>query len=271
MAKLIAKGTTCPQALSRTLTLCRRDFGRHYDEWQASYPGFKERLPDDQRNRLKALGRTLWRFDLRFRWAIGVTALEFDDRIVTKASTGPTRQGYFLLMRLVDLWFSLDLAFDLYKALLVPARIAHPSLLASVRRDAAGRLRPLRAAEQTAAQILRDRLRQADKRARFVTYLRDLAAEVQDTMAGQLSAEASHLVERRKGLEAHHLLAIAQAIRNRYVHGGETASTKGFPAQEKAPMLRLLTGTAQVACLALATAGAEELCRQLRRQVGIRR
>ncbi len=66
------------------------------------------------------------------------------------------------------------------------------------------------------------------------------------------------------------MLGVAQAIRNRYVHGGETASTGAMPAQEKLPVLRLLTGTAQVTCLALATAAGEELVRQLRRQVGIR-
>ncbi len=93
MARLTAKGTTCPQALQKTLTLCRRDFQKRYDDWQETYDGFKERVPESQRSRLKALGGTLWRFDLRYRWATGVTALEFDDRIVTKASTGATRRG----------------------------------------------------------------------------------------------------------------------------------------------------------------------------------
>jgi hypothetical protein len=271
MARLTAKGTTCPQALRRTLTLCRRDFQEHYDAWQEAYPQFKEHLGDRERGRLKLLGRTLWRFDLRFRWAVGVTALEFDDRIVTKATTGPTRQGYFLLMRLVDLWFSLDLAFDMYRALLVPARVKHPSVLTAVRHDAAKRLRPLRAAEQAAAQTLKPRMKDAEKRARFVRYLVDLADEAHDTTAGRWTGEAAEAVAQRKRVEAHGWLAVAQTLRNRYVHGGETASTKGFPAQEKVPVLRLLTGVAQVAALALATAGAEELLRQLRRQVGIRR
>ena len=75
-------------------------------------------------------------------------------------------------------------------------------------------------------------------------------------------------MERQKGVATHHLLGVAQAIRNRYVHGGETASTRTFAAQEKAPILRLLTGTVQVVSLAMATTAADELHRQLRKQVG---
>jgi len=270
MAKLTAKGATCPQALQKTLALCRRDFAQRHAAWQESWAGFKDRVREPQRARLKALGGTLWRFDLRFRWATGATALEFDDRIVTQASTGPTRQGYWLLMRLVDLWFSLDLAFDAYQRLFVPNHVDHPSVLETVRRDAGKRLRVLRTVEQAAQQGLNERLLLDEKRARCVGYLQALAQASGDTAAGTWTCEASGLIERRKRLEAHHLLALGQALRNRYVHGGETASTKGFPAQEKVPLLRLLTGTAQVACLALGTAATDELLKQLKRHVGIR-
>lgn len=270
MARLKAKGTTCPQVLQGTVSRLVREFEQRYDAWQATYPNFKERLAPPQRARLKHLGGTLWRFDLRFRWAIGITSLEFDDRIVTKAATAPTRQGYFLLMRLVDLWFSLDLAFDMYRALLVPKHIAHPSVLQTLQRDGAKGLRAVKAAEQAAVQVLKRHLPTGEKRARFVGYLQTLAEDCGEGLACRFTAEAASLLERAKRLETHHLLGIAHAIRNRYVHGGETASTGTFPAQEKAPILRLLTGTAQVACLALANAAADEIVKQLRRQVGIR-
>lgn len=270
MAKLTAKGATCPQPLQKTLTLCRREFEQQHAEWQETWQGFKDRVHDPQRARLKALGGTLWRFDLRFRWAIGLTSLEFDDRIITQASTGPTRQGYWLLMRLVDLWFSLDLAFAAYQQLFGSNHVDHPSVLEAVRRDDGKRLRVLRAVEQVALQSFKRLLTHKDKRARCVGYLEALAEDSGATTAGAWTRDLAGLIACRKRVEARHLLAVAQAIRNRYVHGGETASTKGFPAQEKAPLLRLLTGTAQVTCLALATAASAELLKQLRRQVGIR-
>jgi hypothetical protein len=270
MAKLTAKGSTCPQSLQKTLTLCRRDYQKRYDEWQQTWLGFKDRIHEPQRARLKALGATLWRFDLRFRWAIGVTSLEFDDRIVTQASTGATRQGYWLLMRLVDLWFSVDLAFALYEPVLVSNHVSHPSVLETVRRHLRKRLRVLRSAEQVGQQTLKQRFLRAPQRERFVSYLEDLARDSGDTVAGAWTGELAGCVHHQRPVEAHLLLAAAQAIRNRYVHGGETASTRGFPAQEKAPWLRLLTGTTQVTCLALATVATEELIKRLRRQVGIR-
>jgi len=270
MARRTAKGSTCPQVLQRNVTALRRDFGRCQDAWQEGYPAFKERLAPDQRARLKALGLTLWRFDLRFRWAIGIKALEFDDRIVTRASAAPTRQGYFLLMRLVDLWFCLDLAFDLYEALLGNRRVEHPNVLIRVRNDIRKHLRVLRIVGPAAQQMLRKHLAADLKHARLVAYLEDLGHEASDTLACRCALELAAAIEQRRQPEAHQILGTAQAIRNRYVHGGETASTGALPAQEKVPVLRLLTGAVQVTCLALATVAGEELVRQLRRQVGIR-
>ena len=76
--------------------------------------------------------------------------------------------------------------------------------------------------------------------------------------------------QRDQPLAPHHLAAIAQGIRNRYVHGGETAATGKFPAQEKIPLLRLLCGFTQVLCLAMTTAAGAELNDQLRKHARMR-
>ena len=264
MGSLIATGSIRPKALQKTLTATRRDFERVQREWNDSYPGFKERLPSDQRARLKAIGRLLWCFDLRFRWATGIQEIAFDDEIVTSATTGPTREGYFLLMRLVDLWFCADLAFDMYKRLLVPTRIENPNFLVQVKNDGPKRLRPALAAADALGRALEARLKKPAARGRLATYLEGLQHEAKGTVAGEHIGYGLQALQGGQAMQPHHLAAVAQAIRNRYVHGGETAHTGEFSAQEKAPLLRHLCGFTQVLTLAMATAAAAELNKQLR-------
>jgi hypothetical protein len=270
VAHVTASGSIRPRALQKTLSACKRDFRKAVAEWQSAYPGFKEHLPSDQRARLKEVGRLMWCFDLRYRWATGITALEFDDEIVTLARTAPTREGYFLLMRLVDLWFSCDLAFAMYSRLLVPKRVENPNFLVSVKSDAAKRLRPAIAASEAAHKTLLQRSRKAAVRERFLGYLEGLAENAGATVAGESIRYGLQQFEKGRAMAPHHLAAIAQSIRNRYVHGGETAATGAFPAQEKVPLLRLLCGFTQVLTLSVATAAADELNRQLRMHARVR-
>lgn len=269
VAKLIAKGSIRPKPLQRVLGEARKGYTKHYDDWQEMFGGFRGHLPPDQKERLKALGLTLWRFDLRFRWAVGITALEFDDRIITKASTGSTREGYFLLMRLVDLWFSLDLAHDLYARVFLPD-VTHPSVITTLRRDLKGPMQAVREAARVCNGQIKERFRKPDKREQLVTYVRKLADYGPPSTTTQFTGEAADQLEQRKALTAAHLIALAQAIRNRYVHGGETASTGTFGSEEKIRLLRLLVGFAQVAGMALVSTATDEMLRQLKRQMGIR-
>lgn len=264
MGAAVASSSIRPKALQKTLTATKRDFDRASREWQDSYPGFKERLPADQRARLKEVGRLLWCFDLRFCWATGIREVAFDDEIVTMATTAPTREGYFLLMRLVDLWFCADLAFDMYKRLLVPSRIENPSFLVQLKNDAPKRLRPALAAADGFARSLETRLKKPAARERFTAYLETLRTEADGSVAARHIGYGLKDLERGQALKPHHIAAIAQAIRNRYVHGGERAHSHGFPAQEKAPLLRHLCGFVQVVSLAMAAAAGQELNRQLR-------
>lgn len=264
MAMVVASSSIRPRALQKTLGAAQRDFERVNREWQDSYPGFKERLPPEQRDRLKEIGRILWCFDIRFRWATGIREIAFDDEVVTLASTAPTREGYFLLMRLVDLWFSADLAFDMYKRLLVPKRVERPSILVSVKSDAAKRLRACVAAADGIDRATARRLKKPSARARLMDYLKALHADAQGTVAGEHIGHGVRAFGQRQPLQAHHYAAIAQTVRNRYVHGGETAGSAAFSAQEKVPLLRHLCGFTQILTLAMATAAAGELNRQLR-------
>lgn len=265
MAKATASSSIRARALQRTLSAATRDFGRRYDQWQATYPGIRERLSDHDRARLGQLGQTLWRFDLRHRWAVGVTSLEFDDEIITKATTAATKQGYFLLMRLVDLWFSQDLAFELYSRMCVPARVEHPSLIESLRRDSAQRLRAVKAATHATNKTLKERLRKKEARERCSGWVERLAHGAEESTLTRLSSEASRLLLARRAVGPDHLGALACLVRNTYVHGGETASSRGFPAQEKVPVLRLLVGFTAIASLSMADAAAIKMLEQLPR------
>lgn len=264
MAQVQASGSISPRPLQRTISACTRDFGKVRREWQDSYPGFKERLPDDQRARLKEVGRLMWCFDIRFRWATGVTAIEFDDEVVTTATAAPTKEGYFLLMRLVDLWFSCDLAFEMYKRMIVRKSIENPNFLLILKHDALKTLRPAMAATEATNQTIQERIQKPAARERLVGYLEGLERDSTRTVAAEHLAYALRDFQRGNPLKPHHLGAIAQAIRNRYVHGGETASTGTFSAQEKVPLLKLLCGYTQVLALSVATAAGAELNRQLR-------
>jgi hypothetical protein len=269
MATARASGSIRPKALQRVLGATGRGYESAYEAWQASFGAFRGHLPPHARDRLQALGRTLWRFDLRYRWAIGITALEFDDRVVTRAHTGSTREGYFLLMRLVDLWFSLDLAHDLHAALFVRAGVARPSAIATLRRRLAGPLTAIREAARLVDRTVRERFRKPGKRAALIGYLRELATHGEGAAAAG-SAQAAGRLEGRQALEPAHVLAVAQAIRNRYVHGGETASTKGFGSEEKVRLLRLLVGFVQVVCTSLVTNACAEMQHRLKRRLGMR-
>lgn len=264
MATVMASGSIRPRALQKTLSAVRRDFDRVRTEWNDSYPGFKEHLPSDQRERLKGVGRLLWCFDIRFRWATGIQEVAFDDEIVTLATSAPTREGYFLLMRLVDLWFCTDLAFDMYKRMLVRKSIEHPNFLVQVKNDAPKRLRPAIAAAEALGRSLEKRIKKPAARDRLVGYLEILRDDAGQTIAADHIAYGLRDFLRGNAMKPHHYAAIAQAIRNRYVHGGETASTGRFSAQEKVPLLRHLCGFTQILTLAMATASGEELNRQLR-------
>ena len=264
MSHVQATGSIRPRALQKTLSATKRDFAKVNAEWQDSYPGFKERLPGEQRERLKEVGRLLWCFDIRFRWATGITEITLDDEIVTTAKSAPTREGYFLLMRLVDLWFCADLAFDMYKRLLVRKSLENPSFLVQVKNDAPKRLRPAIAAAEAMNRSLDTRIKKPAARERLVGYLESLQADAGRTVAGDHIAYGLRDFNRGNAMKPHHHAAIAQAIRNRYVHGGETASTGRFSAQEKVPLLRHLCGFTQILTLAMATASGEELNRQLR-------
>lgn len=269
MAKLVAKGSIRSKALQRTLTATRKGYEAIYDEWQELFGGFRRRLAPDQKERLQELGQGLWRFDLRFRWAVGITALEFDDQVITKASTGSTREGYFLLIRLVDLWFSLDLAHGLYARVLKP-KVTHPSLITTIRRDATKSMPGVREAVRVCNEQINALFRRPEKRTALVSYVEDLGAYGPPSTAGQFTAKAADLLGQREPLAPEHLIALAQSIRNRYVHGGETASTKQFGSEEKVRLLRLLVGLAQVASTTLVFLAGQEMLRQLKRQIGIR-
>jgi hypothetical protein len=268
MAKATASCSIRSPALAHTLGGAAREFARRYEDWQATWRGFRANVPDPDRSRLDELGSTLWRFDLRYRWAVGVTALEFDDAVVTKATTAATRQGYFLLMRLVDVWFSLDLAFDLYASTCVPSHVRQPSLVATLERDTGRRLRAIRAVAAAVHQDLRGRLRKPGARARLSAWMGDLAerADPRATTA-RLSAVAAREVAARRALGPQHLGSVACLVRNAYIHGGETASSRGLPAQEKVPVLRHLVGFTAVTALSLGEAAAAEMCKQPARLV----
>lgn len=262
MAKATASSSIRSRVLQRTLTAATREFEQRYDQWQSTYSGFRKRMSDADRSRLDQLGQTIWRFDLRHRWAVGVTGLEFDDTVITKATTAATRQGYFLLMRLVDLWFSIDLAFELYRRMCVPSRVKNPSLIESLRHDSNRRLRAVKAATFAINQDLKTRLRKKEARVRCTGWLRQLADGTEPTSSTRLSAQAAKLIEARRVLGSEHFGSMACLTRNYYVHGGETASSRGLPAQEKVPILRLLVGFTSIASLSLATAAADEMLKQ---------
>ena len=270
MGKLVAKGSVRPRCLQRALRSAAQGYAQVYEEWQTTFGGFKDHLPKAQKERLKVLGQILWRFDIRFRWAVGVTALEFDDTVITKATTGSTREGYFLLMRLVDLWFSLDLAHDLYARTHLE-KVAHPSVITTLRKDLRGPMTAVREAARVCGKELEERFRKPAKRECLVTYVRGLADYGDRNTTSQFTGELADQLENRNAADAAHLIALAQAIRNRYVHGGETASTGTFGSEEKVRLLRLLVGFMQVAGFSLMTTGTSEILRQLRRILGLKR
>lgn len=265
MATAKASCSIRPKVLQRTATATERAYRKAADDWSSTYEGLRPHIPEAPKARLDAVGRTLWRFDLRYRWATGITALEFDDEVVTKATTAATKQGYFLLMRLVDLWFVLEIAFDLYRSQCIPSRVEHPSLYATLKHDTARRLRAAGAAAKIVDQDLRSKRRKADARERLVAWLQNLAAASESDNTRLLVGEAATCLERDCAVAPHHLAAVANLVRNQYVHGGETASSRGLSAQEKLRPLRLLTGFLGIAAQDMAAVALGEAVKQPQR------
>ena len=100
---------------------------------------------------------------------------------------------------------------------------------------------------------------------RLTGWVGSLANDTEPSAVARLAAEAAGLIEARKPLGSHHIASITCLVRNYYVHGGETASSRGFPAQEKVPVLRLLVGHTSIAALSMATAATAEMLQQLPR------